>query len=276
MGTDINAYGIKHKLEVRKPARIARQISDIFKADVEVRYWDEHHSSQEDQKVCIVEYKRDSEKSPDTVIMYLPFNEYLCKIRDWSTVSLDDPELATSVAKSLTEKAGECYEVRPSESNCTTYIYEDLINLETLGYRWWVFEDWFKNHAADGNYIGTIEEFKQRVNEERNHDIGLASAFGCDFVIYTADQGEGEWIEDQPNYLNAEQFVEYIKSKKVLKQVWKESSFRHKKGYTRRDYLDDMLIIDVQKLPVFPDKETEQRSEILAIFDYFQQYPDLP
>ena len=94
-------------------------------------------------------------------------------------------------------------------------LYEDLVNLEMVErpFRWFWFLSNFVEHEADEESDTICREALDRFRESVRE---YARVFGCEKVMYIADQGVDDYILYQCEKLDSDSLMEYVSSLRFL------------------------------------------------------------
>jgi len=245
MGTNVIVLGCKHRLSVAKPLELFSQLSEIFQANVIVKYYNRSYV----KEPYIIEIGSFAHKNPiREVFVELPECPYLEKatqnqnetpIIDWNSQQLIDDLVCTlqkdrfyDITIKSDDELNEDY----------FYLYLDFVNIDGHvigGCRW--------SYFTKGMVGECDEQYWEFLDQSRRETLMYVRLLGCEHAAYCPDQWEGEFIFVRVNH-PYDDFMNYVQTKTYLKE-YAENEKKYNPQYAISDEeMNEHIFLD---LPTF-------------------------
>ena len=226
MGWDVVQIGLRHNLPVHDPFATAKEVAKRMKQNIRLVYRNEYEY---DIANNIVSTSKDSDLIELGKYDVNNTSDYLQMIvsnyqanQILKSVGMDKLRKATYADESAElilddlEEPFELYELEDRKENLLIYIFNENVTLDvSVIERWPTWKDAFQQPSSRN---------KKWLHDYRMKIYHQAKLFGCNEVIICADQGPGEMIYNNANYL-ADDLKKYARSYQYLQEsTWIEDS----------------------------------------------------
>lgn len=219
MGWDVVQIGLRHNLPVQDPFATAQEVAKRMKKNVRLVYENKYEYDIENNVVSEVkEYeltelgRYEVNNTRDYIQMIV--SDYQAK-QILELAGMEKLRKATFVDEYAEliiddlEEPFELYEIEDNEESLSIHIFNENVTLDV-----YVVERWSMWESA----FDPSSPYKEWLRNYRMKIFDQAKLFGCGEVIICADQGPGEMICNNANYL-ANDLKKYAHSYQYLKET---------------------------------------------------------
>ena len=204
MGVNVVSIGCHPKLCPSRPKVLIEQIARLFKANIQIIYYNPDYSTSPYYKE-IAHY--DFDNSQENLMIEFPECSYLARATanpNNIQIDLDSSELLKSIMGSLSKGAYYTISGFKDKDIKWLYVHPELVEISVISsFRWGGFISHFHEELPD-SYMDDLYEYRAQVGK-------LSKLLDCTQVVYFADQFIGEFILNRTSE-TCDDFCNYILS----------------------------------------------------------------
>ena len=202
MGTDVTAITCHHRLNLKEPLDFFRQISDIYRADIEVSYYSYKLGKGPFVLFQDTYEQGEPEERLEILLQDLPYLNRCIK-KGVMNIDWNVPQLIKDFAEDM--QNGGCIDIqgfKDWDDETPICIRQEQIEFY-IGDRWSFFTNYFTQPL-------TVQKLSY-LNDFRKTIAHHSRLLGCQCAIYFPDQGYGDAIRDEA-LGTTEKLMDYIKT----------------------------------------------------------------
>ena len=221
MGWDVVQLGLKHDLPIDDPQTMAQVLARRMGCDVQVGYYKDCEYDEAERRVYSIPYAfvplgtphRGGSSAPSLRLVIGNYwaDELNQRIAPYGLSEID---FERTRIRSFLLEGGNDYQLYTLESDdyedgngIEIRIFKETVNLALYAVeRWYMWVHRFE--STDEVNWSRLQEYRMQVYER-------AKAFGCEQVIYCADQGPTESIYDGMD-MGADELLAYVRDRRYL------------------------------------------------------------